>query len=205
MIQGEINRIIVLAKSGEVVPVPVIAPQRFYIDFNESTNPPVRAGACAVRLVLLRRVCALTGTCCLSIFLDRWRPDSPTVAGRRGRSAGNTLSGSGSSSGAENRRSFGRRCVSNSGCLSWISHNADGLLSTQPQRYPLPTELRHRHLLPLSLSQNSSGRSPCHPARTQHPQSKSRRPPPLVTKSSRNLLSPLHLRRWLPLHLRRPS
>lgn len=114
MIQGEINRIVVLAKSGEVVPVPVIAPQRFYIDFNESINPPVRAGACAIRLVLLRGVCALTGTCFPSMFLDRRRPDSPRVAGRRRRSAGNTLSRSGSSSGAENRRSFGQRCVSNS-------------------------------------------------------------------------------------------
>lgn len=43
VIKGEINRLLVLSKQGDVIPVPVIVPQRFYIDFNDATNPPVRS------------------------------------------------------------------------------------------------------------------------------------------------------------------
>lgn len=41
--KGEIDRLLVLSKQGDIVPVPVVVPQRFYIDFNEATNPPVRS------------------------------------------------------------------------------------------------------------------------------------------------------------------
>jgi hypothetical protein len=57
VIKGEINRLLVLSKQGDVIPVPVIVPQRFYIDFNEATNPPVRSmgASCSTLLTPLLR------------------------------------------------------------------------------------------------------------------------------------------------------
>lgn len=84
VIKGEINRLLILSKQGDVIPVPVIVPQRFYIDFNEATNPPVRATGKSIFLQFsLCRLDGLTFATCSEI--RRWTVGQGLARRRRSR------------------------------------------------------------------------------------------------------------------------